>query len=435
MNRFMRQSIVTVVLIASMAILIAWLINIEYALLISLLSFIFLWFRQCISLQKLWRAYVDQQTIQDMGGLWGELHYRIEQRMKVLTLQNQQITEQYTHFVQAIQSSPNGVIMLGELQEIEWCNPVAEVLLDIQYSRDHLQRIGHLIRHPEFVQFLADEQIPPPLKLSAMGAQGQYTLLIQRSRYGVNSDLLIIQDISASEQLDNIRRDFVANVSHELKTPLTLLHGFLETIRDLSLTKEEQHQYIEIMLSQTQHMQQLIHTLLMLAALESKSLMAGDELVDISAILLQINEESRLLFPLHTIFLELTPTLFVRGDRADLYSALRNLVENALRYTPVDKSVRLQTRWQNMQVQVIVSDEGIGIDRVHIPRLTERFYRVDQSRSRETGGTGLGLSIVKHVLQRHQATLDIQSTKGQGSEFKIIFPTQRSNMLPEANVD
>ena len=245
--------------------------------------------------------------------------------------------------------------------------------------------------------------------------------------YGVSEKLLLSRDVTQLEAVARMRRDFIANVSHELKTPLTVVSGFVETMQDLDLDDRQRDRYLGLMADQTRNMRRLVNDLLTLSSLESEHSSVADERFDIAPLLLEVSADARSLSAgMHEIALEIAEPASVVGSREELASAFSNLVSNAIRYTPADGKVTL--RWSiDAEGRGVfgVTDTGIGIAAEHLPRLTERFYRVDRSRSRATGGTGLGLAIVKHVLIRHQADLAIESTPGEGSVFSVRLPARR----------
>jgi two-component system phosphate regulon sensor histidine kinase PhoR len=238
--------------------------------------------------------------------------------------------------------------------------------------------------------------------------------------------LLLSRDITQGIRLETMRRDFVANVSHELRTPLTVLVGFLETVRELKLDPERSRDYLNLMAEQSRRMQRIIDDLLTLSTLESAPEPPRDERIDVALLLSRVHSEaSALSAGRHRITLDAEPGFDLLGSESEIASAFGNLVSNAVRYTPSGGEVRIEWRSSPRGAEFAVADTGVGIEAEHIPRLTERFYRVDRGRSRETGGTGLGLAIVKHALARHQATLEIESTPGAGSRFTARFPARR----------
>jgi len=360
-------------------------------------------------------------------GLWGEVYYRLHRLVKRWRLQVLQVEQQHLRFIQAIQASPNGVLMLDDADQIEWCNDVAELQLGLNARRDVRQRITHLIRRPEFVQYLMRQRFDDPLVMRDMGTHKQGVISVQILPYGENRKLVLTQDITKLENTESMRRDFVANVSHELKTPLTVLTGFLETVRDLPVSDEDRRRYVDLMLVQSMRMQHIVEDLLALAKLESDAQPPGYEPIPVNAMIAHLLHDAEALSQgRHRIISDVDAGVVLRGSEIELFSALANLVSNAVRYTPDGGQIGIRLAMDEGHAVFAVSDTGLGIAAEHIPRLTERFYRIDRSRSRDTGGTGLGLAIVKHVLSRHHADLRITSEVGRGSVFRVVFPLDRS---------
>ncbi|MGO4331342.1 phosphate regulon sensor histidine kinase PhoR [Cupriavidus sp. 2TAF22] len=364
-------------------------------------------------------------------GLWGEVYYRLHRLVKRWRTQVLQVERQHTRFIQAIQASPNGVLMLDDADQIEWCNDVAEQHFGLNARRDVRQRITHLIRRPEFVQYLTLQRFDDPLLMRDLGEHKRSVIAVQILPYGENRKLVLTNDITKLENTEAMRRDFVANVSHELKTPLTVLTGFLETVRDLPVSEQDRNRYLDMMLVQSMRMQHLVEDLLVLAKLESDAQPPSQERVDMAALAAHLLHDAEALSQgRHQITVQIDPQVLIRGAESELLSAFGNLVSNAVRYTPEGGRIGVRLTYENEHASFSVSDTGLGIAADHIPRLTERFYRVDRSRSRDTGGTGLGLAIVKHVLSRHHADLRITSEVGRGSVFRVVFPTDRSGHVP-----
>jgi two-component system phosphate regulon sensor histidine kinase PhoR len=316
------------------------------------------------------------------------------------------------------------VVILDRDNRIEWSNPTAAHHLGIDARRDLGQPVVNLLRHPDFVSFLASGDFSQPLMLRARDT----TLSLRLIEFGEEQKLLNSRDVTADERIDTMRRDFVANVSHELKTPVTVLSGFVETLSDESfpMSPAQRGRYLAMMAEQARRMQRLVEDLLTLSALESSATPADEQPIDVRAFLEQLADEARALSAgRHRVESTVHDDSRLLGSAAELHSAFSNLVSNAVRYTPDGGTVRLAWRIGEAGGVFSVSDSGIGIEARHIPRLTERFYRVDSGRSRESGGTGLGLAIVKHALTRHQAVLDVLSEPGRGSTFSAVFPPGR----------
>ncbi len=317
--------------------------------------------------------------------------------------------------------------MLDDQDHIEWCNEIAERFFGLNFKRDALQRINFLIRRPEFIQYLNKRQFEDPLLLERMGVDANLSLMIQAFPFGQKRHLLLVQDVTDLQKADAMRRDFVANVSHEMRTPITVLMGFLETIQSLDIDKQQRDQYFEMMMSQAQRMKSLVEDLLTLANLEANTLPAPLQTINIETLMALVRNDAEALSQgHHALNFEITSPANLMGEEREILSAFSNLVSNAIRYTPDVGAVT--AKWSvNSQGQgeFSVTDTGPGIASEHLSRLTERFYRVDRSRSRDTGGTGLGLAIVKHIANRHQAQLVIESTPGKGSTFTLRFPKDR----------
>ncbi|MGD9832723.1 MAG: phosphate regulon sensor histidine kinase PhoR [Piscinibacter sp.] len=359
------------------------------------------------------------------AGFWGELGYRVERSIRLREQSLAQERLRLEQFLSAIEASPNGVLMLDGSDQIVWCNSVSADHFGLDPQRDRRQRITNLVRAPAFVGHLQQENFAEAV--SFPNPRGDGTLSVLLRPYGDGMKLVLSQDITDRERNEAMRRDFVANVSHEIRTPLTVLAGFIETMSNLPLTEVERKRVLELMTQQTQRMQTLVSDLLTLAQLEGSPRPAADRWVALAPLLAQVESDARALSAgRHTIEFASVEPAELAGAPSELLSAVNNLVNNAVRYTP--EGGRISVGWQLLPdggAELIVADTGLGIEREHLPRLTERFYRVDGSRSRDTGGTGLGLSIVKHVVQRHGAELLIDSEPGKGSRFRLVFPALR----------
>jgi two-component system phosphate regulon sensor histidine kinase PhoR len=370
------------------------------------------------------RGSQEQQAPRD-AGFWGELGYRVERSIRLREQGLAQERLRLEQFLSAIEASPNGVLMLDENDQIVWCNSVSADHFGLDPQRDRRQRITNLVRSPAFVAYL--QQADYPETVNFPNPRGDGTLSVLLRPYGEGMKLVLSQDITDRERNEAMRRDFVANVSHEMRTPLTVLAGFIETMGNLPLTEVERKRVLELMGQQTQRMQTIVSDLLTLAQLEGSPRPAADRWVALAPLLAQVEVDARALSGgRHEVHVAAVGTVELAGAQSELLSAINNLVNNAVRYTP--EGGRIDVSWSLLEdgsAELTVSDTGLGIAREHIPRLTERFYRVDGSRSRDTGGTGLGLSIVKHVVQRHGAELDIQSEPGKGSRFRLVFPAAR----------
>ncbi|HKU45874.1 MAG TPA: phosphate regulon sensor histidine kinase PhoR, partial [Burkholderiales bacterium] len=321
----------------------------------------------------------------------------------------------------AVQALPDGVVLLDRANRIEWCNRTAEAQLQIDGQADLRQNIGNLVRDPAFIDYLA-----APGADAARIVREHRVLALQLIPFGQSQTLLLSRDVTQIERVETMRRDFVANVSHELRSPLTVLVGFLETLQNLKLDPQRQHDYLAMMQEQSARMQRIIDDLLTLSALDSAPPASGEVRVPMRPLVERLKADAEALSKgKHILKMQVDTDQDLLGIESELASAFGNLVSNAIRYTPAGGTVTLAWRESAEGARFSVEDTGIGIEAEHIPRLTERFYRVDRSRSRETGGTGLGLAIAKHALARHDATLEIESQPGKGSRFSARFPARR----------
>ena len=385
-----------------------------------------------------WLRRGDTAGAPAMGGLWGEVVDRTRHALRSRERQTAQSQNRLQEFLAAIQASPNGVLILDAKGRIEWCNQAAAGQFGIDAQRDVLQLIGNLVRDPDFAAYYAGEDYSQELVMTGRSStpSRQVKLSVQLRPYGEGRKLLLSADITAVEQADIMRRDFVANVSHEIRTPLTVLMGFVETLQNLPLPPEDRARYLGMMAQQSHRMQTLVSDLLTLSRLEGSPLPGAGEWVPVHALAAQVEQEGRALSAVlgkaHELRVGPVPDGELAGAPSELLSAMSNLVSNAVRYTPAGGSI--DVRWAALpdgRTEFSVRDSGPGIAPEHLSRLTERFYRVDRSRSRETGGTGLGLAIVKHVVQRHGAELKIESAPGAGSTFAIRFPAGRVRQAPK----
>lgn len=359
------------------------------------------------------------------AGLWGEVGYRIERAVRDRDRSVMRGQLELEQFLSAIEASPNGVLMLDSHEQIVWCNRVAADHFALDPKRDLRQRITNLVRSPAFVAYLQTGNYAEPLVLGTGRGPGTLSIIVRE--YGEGMRLVLSLDITERVRSEAMRRDFVANVSHEIRTPLTVLSGFIETMHSLPLTPVERERVLVLMTQQTQRMQTLVADLLTLAQLEGSPRPGPDRWVNLDGLLRRIAADAEALSGgRHRLRVAPETGVELAGTESELLSAIANLVTNAVRYTPEGGDVEVVWRiLDGGSGELTVIDTGPGIGREHIPRLAERFYRVDGSRSRETGGTGLGLSIVKHVMQRHGGELLIQSEVGKGSRFRLVFPAAR----------
>ena len=372
-------------------------------------------------------AWLEQPRLEDVPdgwGVWADVFARLYRTHRATAQNEHRLLENEERFRRTISALPEGIVLIDATLQIDWCNPVAEQHLGVSLRADHGLRITNLVRDPEFVGYVTSAHFDSPLIFQPIARPG-LALEVRVVEFEPARSILITRDITQRERVDAVRRDFIANVSHELRTPLTVVNGFLETLIDAQSENGTTQHHLQLMHEQAQRMHRLVEDLLTLSRLESRETPVTDEVVDVRQLVREVADEARALsLGRHQIDVDLTPG-FVRGSREELRSAFGNIVSNAVRYTPDGGIISLAWREDASGGRFEVSDTGLGVASDHIPRLTERFYRVDKSRSRETGGTGLGLAIVKHVLLRHGGHLDVQSEIGRGSTFSAVLPAER----------
>jgi two-component system phosphate regulon sensor histidine kinase PhoR len=380
-------------------------------------------FRNFSRLDRWSRAPVVDGSLEGEGawdGIFGRL-YRHEKD------QRQQIAnrdDEIARIIAAVQALTDGVVSLDLNNQIVFCNTTAELQLGLVLGTDRGQPIVNLVRQPEFVAYLEAEDFSRPLTLRSDRKEDR-VISIYIIPYAGNRRLMQIKDVTQADRLDRMRRDFVANVSHELRTPLTVLAGFLETLQEIEVDRDERQRFLVMMSEQSRRMESIVQDLLTLSSIESAP-PPDNEPVDMANLIDKLRRDAEALSAgRHTIVVETDGHGDLRGAEPELVSAFGNLVANAVRYTPAGGTVHISWVANPQGAEFAVQDSGIGIEAKHIPRLTERFYRVDRGRSRDAGGTGLGLAIVKHSLNRHQAQLEIKSTPGSGSRFAAKFPASR----------
>lgn len=396
-----------------------------WALLAAALAFLLL--RDARHLRALiaWLKAPRAGEVPDARGAWGEAFALLHRHERSGAREQGELARALIRWRKAGQALPDGVVILDAGNRVEWCNDNAEEHFGLDARRDLGQPVVNLVRQPEFVAYLESGDYAHAVQMRSARGGGRI-LSVQLIPYGAAQKLLLSRDVTRLERIETMRRDFVANVSHELRTPLTVLAGFLETVRELKLDAQRTRDYLDLMSEQTSRMRRIVEDLLALSALESAPPPSPESRVDVASLLGKLKSDAEALSAgRHRVTLEAEGAFDLLGEESELASAFGNLVSNAIRYTPEGGAVRLVWRASPAGAEFSVEDTGIGIEPQHIPRLTERFYRVDRGRSRETGGTGLGLAIVKHALARHQAALDIESEPGRGSRFTARFPARR----------
>jgi two-component system phosphate regulon sensor histidine kinase PhoR len=439
-NRHWRNALLTPALAAGLGLVLwpmvgpVWAALAAAALVALLLALLLAHQLANLSQLEQWLRDPRPEALPVGSGRWEQVFSYLSRLLRRQSQTEGRLMERIQRFEAAGAAMPETVVVLDEDNRIQWCNPKAAQYLGLDPARDVGQQVGYLVRQPSFVDYLqrADFSQPLLLRLTPPGL-GEVSLSVQFVPYGESEKLLLGRDVTRWEKLETTRRDFVANVSHELRTPLTVLNGFLETLIDLRRPDPEMtRRSLELMSQQNTRMNRLVEDLLTLSRLESTHSPARDEPVDVPDLCEHLLQDALALSGgRHEIRLHSELRDGLHGSQDELRSAFGNLVSNAIRYTPPGGLIELRWWLRGSEPVFSVSDTGIGIETQHIERLTERFYRVDRSRSRETGGTGLGLAIVKHVLQRHQAHLEVESEPGKGSTFSAVFPADRTQPLAQ----
>ena len=380
---------------------------------------------QLLALRR-WLVHSAQSEPPAASGLWGELFDRLYRYQKTQRQTQQRLQAMLKRIQESSEAMRDSIVMLDRHGSLEWWNSAAERMLGLEAAHDRGQHITNLIRDPRFVAYFTTRDYRDPLTLTSPADERQ-VLQFQLTLYGNDEHLLMARDITRLHRLEEMRRDFVANVSHELRTPLTVLTGYLETYT----TYAEQMpprlaQGLSRMQEQTQRMQNLVNDLLLLSRLEIDQAGEDHQPLAMATLLEEVHRDAEALSAgRHEVAIEVEEPRRLLGSDPEIHSALTNLASNAVRYAPAGCHIVLRWKSHPKGACLEVQDNGAGIDPAHLPRLTERFYRVDKGRSSETGGTGLGLAIVKHVLLRHDASLEIESHPDRGALFRCVFPASR----------
>lgn len=374
---------------------------------------------------QLWLKRPSAESIPNAHGAWNEVFTTIYRQYSAERQLHARLSSSLDRVVRASEALPDGVIILDGHDRIDWCNRAAAHQFHISVPRDRGQPVTNLIRYGEFVAYLQDVATATgPVVLRTNHAPA-LVLSIQVLPFGESEKLMLARDVTLLERTETIRRDFIANVSHELRTPLTVVNGFLEHLTEAVIDADSAQRQLHLMREQTERMMRLVSDLLTLSRLEASDTTVDEEAIDMQALLQTLAEEARSLSRgRHTVTVRVAPS-DLRGNGFELRTAFSNLVSNAVRYTQSGGCIELSWDVDGAAGRFAVTDNGIGIPAEHIPRLTERFYRVDRGRSREQGGTGLGLAIVRHVLIRHDATLNVRSEPHRGSVFSCEFASDR----------
>ncbi|MDQ3261528.1 MAG: phosphate regulon sensor histidine kinase PhoR [Pseudomonadota bacterium] len=428
MFEFWQREIIKFVVMALIALLIAAIEGIVPSLVFLCLVLLIGNLFHLSSLRRLtrWLLRADGALVPEVSGSWEQMSAAMYRMVRGTQKSQDRLNLVLDRFQQAAAAMPDGFIILDEQGSIDWCNPTAERHFGLALEQDRGTDISYLVRRPDFAAYLSSQNYSEPLTMR--GTRSQNTVLaIQLVPYGNEQKLIMSRDITQWDKAETARRDFVANVSHEMRTPITVLSGFLETLSDMKkIDANLLHRSIDLMRSETTRMHHLVEDLLTLSQLESGPRLLDVSTVNVVDLVRDLEQEAnQLSLGKHQISGEIRIHTQLRASLNELRSAFGNLVSNAVRYTPAGGKIVLTWANQGDLPAFAVTDTGPGIAGEHIARLTERFYRVDRSRSRESGGTGLGLAIVKHILNRHQAQLDITSELGKGSRFAAIFPAER----------
>jgi two-component system phosphate regulon sensor histidine kinase PhoR len=398
---------------------------------VAMLAVVFFWCYQMWRLQRWLDAPGPPPN--DVYGIWGEIVSRIHRHQREATENQQRLQSTVDYLLQSFASMRDGVVIVERGGGIRWCNEEATRLLGLRYPQDTGQAITNLVRYPDFSTYVQAGEYSEPLYFFTNGDRKQH-LQVVITRFGEGDSLLFVRDVTQRVQMEQMRRDFVGNVSHELRTPLTVISGYLSTmLADQEKLPTPYVKPMQQMAQQADRMETLLKDLLWLSRIESEEQQEKHELVDVAALLEELREELNGTHPGRVLELDIGGRHCIAGDYRQLYSAVGNLIQNAMKYS--DRECPVAVSWESRDGKCLltVRDQGMGIDEVHIPRLTERFYRVDDSRNSATGGTGLGLAIVKHVAVAHGATLEVESELGSGSTFTLVFPCEAINRGCEEN--
>lgn len=368
-----------------------------------------------------WWLWVDKSMTPPPGtGSWEPLLYGLHQMQMRNKKRRRELGNLIKRFRSGAESLPDAVVLTTEEGAIFWCNGLAQQLLNLRWPDDNGQNILNLLRYPEFTRYYKARNFDRPLNLVLNNGRH---LEMRMMPYSEQQLLMVARDVTQMHQLEGARRNFFANVSHELRTPLTVLQGYLEMMQEQTLEGLPREKALHTMREQTSRMEGLVKQLLTLSKIEAAPITPPNEIIDVPMMLRVVEREAQTLsHNKHELEFVVNGALKVLGNEEQLRSAISNLVYNAVNHTPAGTHITVQ--WQRVAhgVQFSVEDNGPGISAEHIPRLTERFYRVDKARSRQTGGSGLGLAIVKHAVNHHDSKLEIQSTPGKGTRFSFMLP-------------
>lgn len=374
---------------------------------------------------NIWLNTNNINDIPEGYGVWSEIFSKLYKSSRLEDKSKKELNLTLEQFIAAAEAMLDGVIAINQNNEILWCNKPAQSMLKISLKKNYKQPINYVFRNTAFSDHLETGEYDETVKI--LDQDTRKTIEIKVTPFRNNMRLITARDISQLISNEKIRKEFVSNFSHELKTPLTVIVGFLETLEsNKSKIDKETLQIFSIMSNQALRMKKLLDDLLLLSNVESNQLQNRDEKIDVYSLFKKIKNEIALIDKKeHQINFSINKKINLKGSAIEVESAFTNLITNAIRYSEANKEIRVTWNIEAMQPTFTVKDSGIGISKTHLSRITERFYRIDSDRSRDTGGTGLGLSIVKNVITQHNGRLEIKSNLNQGSTFKLIFPKER----------
>lgn len=405
-----------------------------WLLLIAVTAYLVWHIRNLYELER-WLSGKHKGYPGERGGLWGDVNDALYQMHRRNNKRKKRLSSILSRFRKSTDAMPDATVVLDEQGNIEWWNRESKRIFGLKSSLDAGQPLANLVRTPEFVEFMRSGGSQERIEMVSPVDEDIH-LSVRIIPYGNKQRLLVARDITRLHQLEQMRQDFIANVSHELRTPITVISGYLEALADepVDTPPVEWKKTLTVMQKQSQRMEDIVRDLLLLTRLETESQTLREQHVNVSALLDMVRDNAMVLgHNQQQVTLEMDRTLYLKGSHDELYSVFSNLVNNAVRYTPEDGLIDLSWYQKDGKAIFSVRDSGIGIAAHNIVRLTERFYRVDVGRSRDSGGTGLGLAIVKHILNRHQAELGIKSTPGKGSTFLVEFPAARTREVDDEN--
>ena len=414
MKTALRREILALLFAVCIVIVLGSMTGLMLELLLVTMCLYVVWSLYNISLMIRWLSKPSKNHPKSVG-IWDEIYYQLYHLYRRQRKAKKKLSSIVMRFQESTQAMPFAAIVLNSNNEIQWFNRAAGHMFNLQQGRDIGERITSLIRNPEFFLYLSKKKFDDAFEFKFNYRQ----ISLSVTPYSSGDYLVNAIDITQQRMMDDMRRDFIANASHELRTPITVIAGYAEILQDQVDTDSAVP--IKKILQQTDRVQKIIEDLMVLARLESRDTLVDIDKIDIAEVLSDVYSDAKILDEdRHELILAAEPAI-IEGSRDELQMAVLNLVTNAIRYTPEKNSIRIYSEKKNGHVVFGVNDSGIGIMPEHLPRLTERFYRVDPGRSREQGGTGLGLAIVKHVADRHDARLLINSVLGEGSDFRLEF--------------